>query len=175
MNQSASEIQDVPVQGNAVNANNGEFNDSSNGNYWRDETNDSWASSDNLNPKALTDQMRGQYQSPTYDAAPSGIEYSQNGTDGYLSPEDAGRPLASPHNSNYGNQYEVARANGEAPFPNRAGFVDAMPVNNVGPQYAEAAPAIGSQYSPDEYESPVLEDDSVSEYSETGYNSNFMR
>ncbi len=154
MNQSASEIQDVPVQGE------NELNGSSNADYaWSPQNNDSWASSDNSNPRALTDQMRGDYQSPTFDADPSGFEYSQNGTDGYLTPEDAGRPLAPPHSTN----------NGETQF------VDAIPAYNPGSQYAEVAPAIGAQYSPDEYESPVLEDDTVSGYSETGYNSNFMR
>ena len=158
MNQSASEIQDASVQGNIVNSNNGEFKDSANDNYWNPQNNDSWASSDDANPRALTDQMRGDYQSPTFDAD-AGFEYNQNVSNDYSNPEDAGRPLSSPHISNNGNQY-----------------VDAIPAYNPGPQYAEVAPAIGAQYSPDEYESPVLEDDTATgEYSETGYNSNYMR
>ena len=104
----------------------------------------------------MTDSFQDDYQSPTFDAN----QYSQNESDGYLNPEDAGRQLASPHSSNNNNNQ----------------FVDAMPTFSAGPQYAEVSPALGAQYSPDEYESPVLEDDSVSGgYSETGYNSNFMR
>ena len=157
INQSDSEIPDVPVQKNAVAANNGEFNDPANDNYWNPQSNDNWASSDEPNPRALTDQMRGDYQSPTFDADP-GFEYNQNASNDFSNPEDVGRQLSSPHSSNNGNQ-----------------FADAIPVYNVEPKFADVSPAFGSQYTPNEYESPVLEDDTVSGYSETGYNSNFMR
>lgn len=158
MDQSAPEIPDIPGQEKVVNSNNGEFKDSANENYWGTQDNNAWAASDKANPRGLTDEMRGDYQSPTFDAD-AGFEYSQNDSNGYSNQEDAGRLLAPPHSSNTGNQ-----------------FVDAIPAYNPGPQYAEVAPAIGAQYSPDEYESPVLEDDTATgEYSETGYNSNFMR
>ena len=154
MNQSASEIQNNPVQGE------NELTPSSNDDYsWRPQVSDNWASSDDANPRAFTDQMRGDYHSPTFDATPSGFEYGQNESDGYFNPEDAGRPLASPHNSNNENNQ----------------IVNTLPPYNAEPEYAEVAPAIGAQYNANDYESPVLEDDSVSEYSETGYNSNFMR
>ncbi len=154
INQSDSEISDVPVQKNAVVANNGEFNDPANDNYWNPQSNDSWASSDEPNPRALTDQMRGDYQLPTFDAD-SGYEYNQTVTNDFSNPEDAGRQLSSPHRSNQ--------------------FAETVPAYNVEPKYADVSPAFGSQYIPNEYESPVLEDDTVSGYSETGYNSNFMR
>ncbi|MBR5711011.1 MAG: hypothetical protein IKX40_09655 [Thermoguttaceae bacterium] len=153
INQSDSEIPDVPVQKNAVAANNDEFNDPANDNYWN-PSNDNWASSDEPNPRALTDQMRGDYQSPTFDAD-SGYEYNQTVSNDFSNPEDVGRQLASPHSSNQ--------------------FAETMPTYNVEPKYADVSPAFGSQYTPSEYESPVLEDDTVSGYSETGYNSNFMR
>ncbi len=149
----ASETPDVPVQKNEVAANNGEFNDPANDNYWN-LSNDNWVSSDDPNPRALTDQMRGDYQSPTFDADP-GYEYNQNASNDFSNPEDVGRQLSSPHSSNQ--------------------FAETMPTYNVEPKYADVSPAFGSQYIPNEYESPVLEDDTVSGYSETGYNSNFMR
>ena len=152
INQSDSEIQDVPVQKNEVAANSGEFNDPANDNYWN-PSNDNWASSDEPNPRALTDQMRGDYQSPTFDAD-SGYEYNQNASNDFSNPEDVGRQLSSPHSSNQ--------------------FAETVPAYNVEPKYADVSPAFGSQYIPNEYESPVLEDDTVSGYSETGYNSNFM-
>ena len=115
-------------------------------------------SSDMPNPRALTDQMRDDYQSPTFDQNPLEYQYSQNGSNGFSGSEDAGRQLISPHSVSYGNQ-----------------VVESMPVYPAEPQYAEVSPAFGSQYNPNDYESPVLEDDGVNGYSETGYNSNFMR
>ena len=109
-------------------------------------------------PKALTDQIRSDYQSPSFDPEPMEFEYSQNDPETNSNSEDSGRQLASPHSVNNVNH-----------------VVNSVPEYPAGPQYADVAPAFGSQYIPDEYASPVLEDDSVSGYSETGYNSNFMR
>ncbi len=154
MTQSVSKIQSAPVQGNGTTENT-ENKASNNGNYWGQSENE-WSDPVVSNRQTMTDSFQDDYQSPTFDAN----QYSQNESDGYLNPEDAGRQLASPHSSNNNNNQ----------------FVDAMPTFSAGPQYAEVSPALGAQYSPDEYESPVLEDDSVSGgYSETGYNSNFMR
>lgn len=154
MTQSVSKIQSAPVQGNGTTENT-ENKASNNGNNWGQSENE-WSDPVVSNRQTMTDSFQDDYQSPTFDAN----QYSQNESDGYLNPEDAGRQLASPHSSNNNNNQ----------------FVDAMPTFSAGPQYAEVSPALGAQYSPDEYESPVLEDDSVSGgYSETGYNSNFMR
>ena len=157
MTQSVSKIQSAPVQGNGTTENT-ENKASNNGNYWGQSENE-WSDPVVSNRKTMTDSFQDDYQSPTFDAN----QYSQNESDGYLNQEDAGRQLASPHSSNNNNN-------------NNNQFVDAMPTFSAGPQYAEVSPALGAQYSPDEYESPVLEDDSISGgYSETGYNSNFMR
>lgn len=109
-------------------------------------------------PRALTDQFKGDYQSPSFDPEPMEYEYSHNDPGMNLNSEDSGRQLASPHSVNYGNH-----------------VADSVPEYPAGPQYADVAPAFGAQYIPDEYASPVLEDDTVSGYSETGYNSNYMR
>lgn len=110
-------------------------------------------------PRALTDQFRGDYQSPSFDPEPMEYEYSQNDPGMNPNSEDSGRQLVSPHSVNYGNN-----------------VADSIPDYPAGPQYADVAPAFGSQYIPDEYASPVLEDDTATgEYSETGYNSNYMR
>ena len=153
MDQTSPEIQDVPVQGNETADINNGFNASDNGDYWG-QTDNNWNNADASNRHAMTDSFQDDYQSPAFDAN----QYSQDDLNEFPNPEDAGRQLVSPHNSNNGNQ-----------------FVETIPAYNPGPKYAEVAPAIGAQYSPDEYESPVLEDDSVNGYSETGYNSNFMR
>lgn len=152
----AESIQSDPVQRTATD-NNNKFVTSNNGDYWGQSDNN-WNDPVASNPHVLTDPLQNDYQSPTFDGNQIGYDYNQNGSDSYLNPEDAGRPLASPHNSNNGNQ-----------------FAETIPAYNVEPKYAEIAPAIGSGYNPNEYESPVLEDDSVRGYSETGYNSNYMR
>lgn len=109
------------------------------------------ANDQSANRQSLTDQMRDDaYTSPIFDSVD---QYSQQ--------FDSGRALPSPHNAN-------AYAN------NAPQTVNPMPTYDVGPQYAEVAPAIGIQYNSNDYESPLLEDDSV-QYSETGYNDNDIR
>ena len=154
LEQPADSSQYVSVQGNETTDKN-ELNASDSGDYWG-SSDDGWSDPAVSNRQAMTDSFQDDYKSPSFDANPLG--YSQNESNDYPIPEDAGRQLAPPHNSNNGNQ-----------------FVETIPVYNSDPQYADVSPAIGAQYSPDDYESPILEDDTVSGYSETGYNSNFMR
>ena len=137
------------VQVNKITDNSNEFKSSNNSDYWTPADNN-WNDPVAPNRQALNDPLQDEYQSPSFDVSP--MELSQ---DDSSNPEDVGRQLAPPHSSNQ--------------------FAQTMPTYNVEPKYAEVSPAFGSQYNPNDYESPVLEDDTVSGYSETGYNSNFMR
>ena len=137
------------VQVNKITDNSNEFKSSNNSDYWTPADNN-WNDPVAPNRQALNDPLQDEYQSPSFDVSP--MELSQ---DDSSNPEDVGRQLAPPHSSNQ--------------------FAQTMPTYNGEPKYAEVSPAFGSQYNPNDYESPVLEDDTVSGYSETGYNSNYMR
>ena len=148
MDQSPDAIQNQ-VQVNKITNSDNEFKASNNSDSWTPADN-SWNDPVAPNRQALNDPLQDEYQSPSFDVNP--MEFSQ---DDFSNPEDVGRQLAPPHSSNQ--------------------FAETMPAYNVEPKYAEVSPAFGSQYNPNDYESPVLEDDTVSGYSETGYNSNYMR
>ena len=153
MDQSSDATQN-PVQVNKITNSDNEFKASNNSDYWTPADNN-WNDPVAPNQQAMNDPLQDEYQSPSFDVNPIGYEFSQ---DDFSNPEDAGRQLAPPHSSNNRNQY-----------------AETMPTYNVEPKYAEVSPAFGSQYNPNDYESPILEDDTVSGYSETGYNSNYMR
>ena len=148
MDQPSDAIQNS-VQVNKMTDSANEFKASNNSDSWTPADNN-WNDPVAPNRQALNDPLQDEYQSPSFDVNP--MEFSQ---DDFSNPEDVGRQLAPPHSSNQ--------------------FAETMPTYNVEPKYAEVSPAFGSQYNPNEYESPVLEDDTVREYSETGYNSNYMR